>query len=208
LSRLLHAFLHFVFHIGYFGPVLMGVLDSSFLFLPFGNDLLVIALVARHHEGFVFYVLGAACGSTIGVFLLDLAVRKGGNSGVEKMAGRRRFEYLKAKIDKHGLLALTLGTLAPPPFPFTMTVATMSALGYPRSRLLLTVAAGRAGRFAILGLLALKFGRTLLHIARSPVFTWTMGGLTALCVAGSVLSILKWVRRGRGARAPRAEAAA
>jgi membrane protein YqaA with SNARE-associated domain len=177
----------------------MGVLDSSFLFLPFGNDLLVIALVARHHEGFALYVLGATCGSTIGVFLLDLAVRKGGTSGVKKVAGRRRFEYLKRKIGEHGPLVLALGTLAPPPFPFTMTVATLSALGYPRVRLLITVAAGRAARFTILGLLALKFGRALLRFAQSPVFTWTMGGLTVLCIAGSVLSILKWVRRGRGA---------
>ena len=41
----------------------MGVLDSSFLFLPFGNDLLVVSLVARHHQGFIVYVLLAATGS-------------------------------------------------------------------------------------------------------------------------------------------------
>jgi membrane protein YqaA with SNARE-associated domain len=205
LSRLFHTLLHFVFHIGYFGPLLMGVLDSSFLFLPFGNDLLVIALVARRHQGYLLYVLAATCGSTLGVFLLDLVARKGG-SGVEKIAGRRRFEYLKKKIGQHGASALILGCLAPPPFPFTMAVATLSALKYPRGRLVLTVAAGRAVRFLLLGFLALKFGRTLLRFAQSPVFTYSMGALAVLCVAGSVISISKWARRGRTAGRKPAEA--
>ena len=91
MGHIFRPLLHFVFHIGYFGPVVMGVLDSSFLFLPFGNDLLVIALVARHHEGYLLYVLAATVGSTLGVLLLDLAARKAGGSGVQKMAGRTSF---------------------------------------------------------------------------------------------------------------------
>lgn len=41
--KFFHPLLQFLLHIGYFGPLLMGVLDSSFLFLPFGNDLLVVS---------------------------------------------------------------------------------------------------------------------------------------------------------------------
>lgn len=202
MAKFFHPLLHFIFHIGYFGPVLMGVLDSSFLFLPFGNDLLVIALVARHHSGYLLYVLAAAAGSTLGVFFLDLVARKAGGAGVEKMAGRRRFEYLKKKIGEHGALTLVLGCLAPPPFPFTMAVATLSALKYSRTRMLLIVAASRAARFLIIGFLALKFGRLVIRIAQSPAFTYSMGALVALCVAGSIVSISKWVRRGRGGRQP------
>ena len=68
--------LHFLFHIGYFGPLLMGILDSSFLMLPFGNDLLVVGLVARNHHGVILYVLAAACGSTLGALALGLVSRK------------------------------------------------------------------------------------------------------------------------------------
>ncbi len=64
-------------------------------------------------------------------------------------------------------MALVVACLAPPPFPFTMVVATNSALGYPRQRLLLTVAISRGVRFLILGLLAIKFGRAILRIANS-----------------------------------------
>jgi hypothetical protein len=92
-----------------------------------------------------------------------------------------------------------VGSLAPPPFPFTMVVAVNSALGYPRLRLLWTVAASRAVRFTILSLLAIRYGRTILHIANSDAFKWTMIVFSVLCIVGSVLSILKWVRAGRRA---------
>lgn len=179
----------------------MGILDSSFLFLPFGNDLLVVGLVARHHQGFPFYVISAVCGSTLGVLLLDVVVRKGGEEGVQKVAGRSRFEYLKRKIGEKGGRALVIGCLAPPPFPFTIVVATSSALGYPRRRLLWIVAASRGVRFVILSLLAIKFGRAILRIANTPAFKWTMVGFIFICLVGSVLSIWKWVRSGRTASA-------
>lgn len=201
--------LGFLFRLHYFGPFVMGVLDSSFLFLPFGNDLLVVGMVARNHAGWPFYVIAAVCGSTLGVFFLDLLARKGGEVGVKKVAGRRQYEMLKRKIGENGGRAIVVGCLAPPPFPFTMVIAVNSALGYPRRRLLWTVAAARATRFVILSLLAIKFGRTILKIANSAGFKWTMVGFTAICIIGSVFSIVKWVRsRGGEKREPQGAAAA
>ena len=197
MSSLFRHLLRFLFQLGYFGPLLMGVMDSSFLFLPFGNDLLVTALVARHHDGLPFYVLMAALGSTIGVLLIDLVARKGGEAGVQAMAGKSRFKYLRTKISERGGLALVLGCLAPPPFPFTMVVATTSALGYPRRRLLWITAIARALRFTIIGLLAIKFGRTIIRIANTPAFRYTMIGFVVLCVIGSVYSIRSWMVRSK-----------
>lgn len=195
MAALIRQFIALIFQLGYLGPFVMGILDSSFLFVPFGNDLLVVGLVARHHQGYPFYVLSAVCGSTCGTFLLDLVARKAGEAGVQKVAGRRRFEYLKRKIGEKGGRAIVVGCLAPPPFPFTMVVATTSALGYPRKKLLSTVAAARAARFLILGYLAMRFGPQILRIANSQPFRWTMIAFVILCVIGSALSIAKWVRR-------------
>jgi hypothetical protein len=50
-----------LWHLGYLAPFAMGVLDSSFLFLPFGNDLMIIALVSQHHGEMPLYVFSAAC---------------------------------------------------------------------------------------------------------------------------------------------------
>ncbi len=201
---MLHAILHFLFHLGYFGPFVMGVFDSSFLFLPFGNDLLVVALTARHHDAYLYYVVSAVCGSTLGVFFLDLVARKLGEEGVTKVAGKQRFLYLQRKIGQRGAAALIIGCLAPPPFPFTMVVAVNSALGYPRRKMLLIVAGSRAVRFLILGALAIRFGRWIIHIANSTGFRTFMYIFTAVCVAGSIWSIATWVRKGRGANRPQA----
>jgi membrane protein YqaA with SNARE-associated domain len=190
----MHHFFRFLFQLGYLGPFVMGVLDSSFLFLPFGNDLLVVALTARHHQRYLLYVAMAVAGSTLGVLLITWAARKLGEAGITRMAGERRFSYLKGKIEKRGAVVLALGCLAPPPFPFTMVVAVTSALGYSRPKLLATVGISRAVRFLILGYLAILYGRWIIHAIGTPAFKWTVIAFAGLCTVGSVLSILKWFR--------------
>jgi membrane protein YqaA with SNARE-associated domain len=172
----------------------MGAMDSSFLFLPFGNDLLIVAFVARNHDGWPFYVLSAVCGSTLGVFFLDLVARKAGEAGIQKIAGQKRFESLKKRFEKHGAWGVALACLSPPPFPFTMVIAVSSALGYPKPKLFGTVAASRAVRFVILSLLAARYGHNILRIMNTPQFKWAMIAFTMLCIAGSVFSVMKWVK--------------
>jgi membrane protein YqaA with SNARE-associated domain len=189
-------------HLGYFGPVLMGALDSSFLFLPFGNDLLVVTLVARHHEGLTWYILAAAAGSTVGVFVLAWAAAKLGEESIKKMAGAKRFDKLSGKIGKNGAKAIVLACIAPPPFPFTMVVAAAAALGYSRLRICVINFFSRGVRFLILGLLAIKYGKAILSMADSNVFRWSMLGFVTVCVAGSAFSIYGWlknVRQGKNA---------
>lgn len=203
--NLLHRFFSSLLYLGYSGPFLIGVLDSSFLFLPFGNDLAIVILVARHHHGYVLYVLSAIAGSTLGVYFLDLIARKAGEKGVQRITGEQKFNRLKKKIEKKGGRVLAISCLAPPPFPFTMVVAAESALGYPRYRLLSIVAASRAARFLILGFLALKFGRQIMNVTKSAPFQWAMIVFIALCVIGSVFSIRNWLK-GRQPRSNSARA--
>ncbi len=58
-------FLAWLLKLGLFGPLLLGIADSSFLFLPFGNDLLVVTLTARNHAVLPLYVLTASVGSAL-----------------------------------------------------------------------------------------------------------------------------------------------
>jgi len=206
LSHLFQPVLLFFLHIGYFGPLLLGVVDSSFLFLPFGNDILVVLLIANHHQGLPWFVLMAAAGSTIGVFLLDLVARKLGEPGIEKMAGKKRFETLKKKVGSRAGVAVVLASLIPPPFPFTLVLATASALKYSRVRLLLFNALGRTVRFTIIGLLAIEFGHQVISVAKSDAFRYTIIGFFLLCLVGSVFSIWNWVRHTRSGRQANAHA--
>ena len=50
MHEILHSLAHFFYALGGVGLVLLGTLDSSFLMLPLGNDLLVVALTAHHPE--------------------------------------------------------------------------------------------------------------------------------------------------------------
>jgi membrane protein YqaA with SNARE-associated domain len=200
-----HFFAVFL-HLGALGLVILGVLDSSFLFVPVGNDLLLIALIAGHHGEFLFYVLAASLGSVAGVLLLDLVCRKGGEEGLKKMMTPKRLVYLKKKMQQHSGIALIIACLAPPPFPFTAIVAAASALQYPRLRLLGVVFGARAVRFSLVGLAAIWLNREILRIANSSEFAWFMEGFTALCVIGSIASIIRWVRLSRSQSRRRAAA--
>jgi membrane protein YqaA with SNARE-associated domain len=181
------------------GLFILGVLDSSFLFFPLGNDLLITALAIRHPQRLPLYIALASCGSCTGVLLLDLVTRKGGEVGLQKIMSKRRFEYLKRKMSHKASIPLGLACLAPPPFPFTPVVATASAFHYPRWRLLAIILGGRAIRFTIVGLLAIYFGQKILKLAKTDVFLGVMIAIIAISILGSTLSVMKWVRQSRRA---------
>lgn len=193
IRHLLAFFLQF----GVFGLLFLAIADDSFLFLPIGSDLLTVLLVARHHNQLPLYVLAAATGSTIGVLLLDLVCRKGGEEGLKRLVKPKLRDYLKRQMKQHGAAALIVSCLAPPPFPFGASIATASAFQYPRPRLLILVFVARAVRFSLVGWAAIYFGRRILRIADSTEFMWFMGSFIALCLIGSIVSIIHWVRIGR-----------
>ncbi len=183
-----------MFHIGYFGPFLMGVLDSSFLVLPFGNDLLVIAMVARHPQGAPWYVISAAAGSTAGAFLLASVSKKLGEQGIRGIFGRSRFDKLKKRVGSRSGFAVALAGLAPPPFPFTVVIAAVAAVGYPRWKILVNNFFARGVRFTILSLLAAQYGHAIVNVVRSGPFKISMAVFIVLCFVASGFSVAHWLR--------------
>jgi membrane protein YqaA with SNARE-associated domain len=195
--KFLTPFLHFIFGLGYFAPFVMGIFDSSFLVLPFGNDLLIVGLVAHHHSGAPWYVLSAAVGSTLGVWILSIIARKLGEKGVRKIAGEKRYKKLKDRIGNRAGMTIVLGGIAPPPFPFTVVVSAVAAVDYPIWRILAFTFIARAARFTVLAILACEFGKAVTRIARSAPFQWAMIVFIALCAVASGLSIWGWLNKTR-----------
>jgi len=189
--------LRFFLRLGIFGLFLMSALDSSFLVLPFGNDLLLIALVSRSRESLIWiaYVIVSAIGSVVGVFFVDLVMRKAGETGLERFVSRKRIEKLKAKLENKGGITVFVATLIPPPFPFTPVVMTASALQSPRGKLLIAVFLGRLVRFGVEAVLALYFGRQLIAFIDSDVVTYIVYALIGIAVILSTLSLLRWLKR-------------
>ena len=191
------SILRFFIRLGIFGLLLMSALDSSFLVLPFGNDLLLIALVSSNRDSLIWiaYVLVSAIGSVIGVFVIDLLMRKAGEKGLERFVSEKKIKKLKSKMENKAGITLFLATLMPPPFPFTPAVMTASALQTPRKKLLITVFVGRLVRFGIEAVLALYFGRQLIAWINSDVLAYFVYGLVGIAIVLSTFSLIKWFKK-------------
>ena len=189
--------LRFFRRLGVFGLLLLSALDSSFLVLPFGNDLLLIALVSSNRNSLVWiaYVVVSAIGSVIGVLIVDLIMRKAGEKGLERFVSESKVEKLKSKLENKAGITVFIATLIPPPFPFTPAVMTASALQTPRGKLLSAVFFGRLLRFGAEAVLALYFGRQVIAFINSDVVSYIVYGMIAIAVVLSTLSVLKWVKR-------------
>jgi membrane protein YqaA with SNARE-associated domain len=203
MKHLGHVLLVFLWKLGGIGLLLLGILDSSFIFAPLGNDLLVVAMTARHHSisAMLYYAAMSTVGSVLGCLLVDVVLRTAGEKGLEKHLPRRRLDYVKNKVAKHAAGALVMASIAPPPFPFTPFIMAAAALQYPRKRMLLVVGAARMFRFSALGVLALFFGVRILKWAENRVVQGCLVGLVVLCTVGSVISVYGWIKRSRSARA-------
>ena len=186
-------------HLGGLGLLALGILDSSYLVAPWGNDLLLVALTSRHPEWLFMIYLAAmsAAGSVLGCLLLDFTMRPLGEKGLEKYLSQRSMKRVRAKVGKNAGRALAVASLAPPPFPFTAFVMGAAALQYSRKRLLAIIAATRMVRFLIVGALAMRFGKTILRWAKIPTVQGLLVGLIVVCTVGSAISVYHWIKQSR-----------
>jgi membrane protein YqaA with SNARE-associated domain len=166
MHELIRHALHFFGRMGGFGLVGFGILDSSFLFLPLGNDLLLIILTARKPDLFWYYAFMAALGSLIGCTLTDAVSCKLREYVLERMANAQRFnqEY----IEKHALWIL--GAAAPAPLARPVYRVSHRSIGLQMSRwnVLGAVGTGRLVRFFVSPCLPFKRGGTFCESCAAP----------------------------------------
>lgn len=184
-------------HLGGFGLLILGILDSSFLFVPLSNDLLIIVMTARRPSHLPYYAAMASAGSVIGCFLVDMVFRKGGEAMLQKHVSGRRLDYIKDRVNKRAGWALAFATLMPPPFPFTPFIAVTATLEYPRRKMFSIIGACRMVRFSVIGLLGIFFGTGIIKAIESAAFEWAVAFLIAISIGGSIVQILRWIRKSK-----------
>jgi membrane protein YqaA with SNARE-associated domain len=194
MSRLISILFFLVGKFGGLGLLAMGVLDSSFLFMPFGNDLLVVGLSARYPARMPYYAAMAAVGSMLGCLTVDWASRKGGAKGLEKIVPRGQLNFVTPHIRQSIGWSLAIASIMPPPFPFTPFVAAAAAFQYPRPKLLTIVAVARFFRFLIIGAAAVIAGPAILQVAYGPVVRYLVIFLAAVTVIGTIVTTYVRVR--------------
>lgn len=192
-----NSFFRFFRPLGMPGLFLLSALDSSFLVLPFGNDLMLIALVSSNRSTLmaIGYVVASVAGSLLGVFFIDVLMRKAGEKGLERFVNKKKLDRMKSKLETKGWITVFIATLLPPPFPFTPLVMTASALQTPRRAIFTAVGVGRLVRFTIEAILALYFGRRVIAFLNSPVVEYFVYGLIVIAIVLSALSLMKWLRK-------------
>src|SRR5436190_2475322 len=140
------------------GLFIVAFLDSSFLSLPEIADLLVIYMVTRHKARMIEYVVATTAGSLLGCLVMYYVGKKGTDAfGRRKLAGPRMERTLK-RLQKHGMMAVLVPSILPPPMPFKIFVLMAGAAGISVGKFAAAVAIGRGFRYLALGLLAVRYG--------------------------------------------------
>lgn len=195
----LGGFFYFFLRYGAWGLVLLSALDSSFLALPFANDIAVIVLSSLHHNLLVEYALGATIGSVIGSYAMYWLGHKGGEAFLQSHISPRRYKKLHDRVSRHGPELLAVPAILPPPFPYTAWVIAAGALEVPRGRFMLAIGAMRALRFFAEAILAVIFGRGVVAWLQTDSFRIVVEVIMAIAVLASAYSVYTLVRSSRGA---------
>ena len=194
MSRLLKWIEGLALALGGPGLFLLSFLDSSFLSFPEVTDILIIVLVTKHPERFLWYTLLPTVGSILGCYVLYALARRGGEAFMRRRMNERHVERALAVFRKYGLFAVAIPSILPPPVPFKMFVLAAGAARVRPRDFLIAVTIGRGVRYVGEGVLALWYGQwalNLLHEHGRTVSLWLAAIFTVLGL------VYFWWTRGR-----------
>ncbi|MFN2444126.1 MAG: YqaA family protein [Vicinamibacterales bacterium] len=202
LAEALSAVQDWASGLGGIGLFVIAALDSSFLSFPQVNDLLVLYLSTQHPERMPYYAGMTTAGSLVGCFALYVAARTGGDAFLRRRVKAERVDRGLALFQRHGLMAVVVPSLLPPPTPFKLFVLLAGAAKVSPWRFGLAIAIGRGLRYFGQGVLAVLYGE------RAAALVRTYGARAGLVVAAAALAIgvIYYLRtRGRESAADRSD---
>jgi membrane protein YqaA with SNARE-associated domain len=168
----------FALAIGGPGLFVIAFLDSSFMSLPQINDILVVLMVTSNKPWMPYYAAMATLGSIAGCYAIYYLAAKGGEAFLKRRLRAGHTERALALYRRHGLLALMVPALLPPPAPFKLFVLMAGVAGVPPVKFVTAIAVARGIRYLALGMLAIWYGDVALELMR------TRGREVALWLAG------------------------
>ena len=190
------------------GVFIISAVDSSlFFFLPFAVDVGVILTAARHPDFFWLYALIFSAASLLGAATTYYLGKRIGEAELERFISGTKAKEIIKKVRKKGAVALAALDLIPPPFPFTAFILTAGALEVRVKRFFVAMFAFRVLRFGGESLLAVIFGTQVVRFIESPTAHLIAEIFTAIIVAGSIVSVLLFIRQIRRPSGRRRKAA-
>ncbi len=193
MTQIVAALAAFAEAIGGPGLLLIAFLDSSFLSFPQANDLLIILMVIKNPDAMPYYATMATLGSVAGCVTLHAVAAKGGEPFLRKRVRGSRIDRATGLIRRHGLLAVLIPAILPPPAPFKLFVLLAGIAGIPRGRFAIAVAAGRGFRYFGQGLLAVWYGEEAIAYLRiHGRQTFLVAAVVAASIGGLALLWRRW----------------
>jgi membrane protein YqaA with SNARE-associated domain len=176
------------------GLLIVAFLDSSFVPLPQINDLLVVLMVSQNHALMPYYAAMATLGSLLGCYVLYYLARRGGDAYLKRRLGSLGpIDRVLGLYKRHGLLALMVPALLPPPSPFKLFVLAAGVAGVKPVQFVAAIAVARGARYLAIGVLTIYYGEAALELMR------TRGRDVALVVVGLMVAgvVIWWLMNRR-----------
>jgi membrane protein YqaA with SNARE-associated domain len=186
---------HWLTHMGALGLFFVAVLDSSFIPLPLpgSTDLLLLWLVAHGGDPWLLASFAIA-GSLVGGYLTWNLGRRSGKTALRRYVPAQLLERVVAWVERHGILAIFLPAVLPPPVPLLPFALASGALGVSRRRFLLIYGSARILRYSLIAWLAVTYGRHAIRLWSGTLQRWStplVCVFAALLVAGTCFGIWK-----------------
>src|SRR5438874_5366449 len=143
---------------GGFGLMALAVCDSSFISLPEVNDVLLMTFAINEPDSMVKFALLTTIGSVIGCALLYAVGRKGGEAFLRRSFADEKLARIHRWYQRHGVMAVIVPSLLPPPTPFKVFVLSAGTFGISWPKFLTAVVIGRGIRYFSEGILAVVYG--------------------------------------------------
>jgi membrane protein YqaA with SNARE-associated domain len=179
--------------LGGLGLFILAALDSSFLSFPQVNDLLIIYLSTRNPARMPYYAGMTVLGSLVGCFALFSVTWRGGEPFLRKRFSGARVNRGLALYQRHGLLAVVIPSLLPPPVPLKLFVLLAGAAKVAPWKFGLAIGIGRGIRYFGQGYLAVLYGERAAVLVRE---NGTIVGIAlALFALLAGVSYYVWRRR-------------
>jgi membrane protein YqaA with SNARE-associated domain len=181
--------------LGASGLFVVAFLDSSFISLPLANDALVVYFVTANERLVLLFVAMATAGSVAGCYTIYYLAKRGGEAFLRKRLRPGHVERALAAYRRHGLLALVVPALLPPPAPFKLFVLAAGIADVRPASFVLGVAIARGARYLALGLLAVYYGDAAAQLMQ------THGRVVALGIVAmlGVVILAWWIVQRRAA---------
>jgi membrane protein YqaA with SNARE-associated domain len=192
VSGIITAIQEWASELGGVGLFIIALLDSSFLSFPQVNDLLIIVLSTKYPERMPYYAGMTTVGSLIGCYLLYGVARRGGEVFLRKRLKGPHVDRAIKLYQRHGLLAVVVPSLLPPPVPFKVFVLLAGAAAVSPLRFGLAVGIGRGIRYFGQGYLAVLYGEQAAEFMKAHGAEIGIGlALTALLFGAAVFFFRK-----------------